>query len=395
MEHEKYFQYFDRAVLNFYRVNSHAYHLKEDDMGGEIRISENWNESMENEHPYIELKFAFRKLENEFICIAVFMPSFKDKVSEKDHRKWIAFHIENPSFHECNSGFERWVDRYINGSWEVDDGPKVKIERELKLVNSLTQIKFGKNFFKHDEYRLVNYPVAENSEEYTKSILELYRLVIDGMVKECIIDLSNHLEIKLTDEKKRLNSLKELLPQTLETKIYKAFNTVNRKRMPIHGIPSKGIVPYPAFDTFNTDLNNICDALGELKKWLENVIDLDSGSCLKRLESLSMFPKLNKPPRPEFKLGKAQRMVGKTIEKIEFGETNFHEDAHQGEALNIYFTDGTAVTFQIGSNAYNIASDYEGIKPSDIHTDIMLFWAEKLMNKKEENNDTPTMAHKA
>ena len=41
MVHEKYFQYFDRALLNFYRVNSHAYHLKEDDMGGEIRISEN------------------------------------------------------------------------------------------------------------------------------------------------------------------------------------------------------------------------------------------------------------------------------------------------------------------------------------------------------------------
>jgi hypothetical protein len=348
MEHEKYFQYFDRAVLNFYRVNSHAYHLKEDDMGGEIRISDNWDESMENEHPYIELKFAFRKLENEFICIAVFMPSFKDKVSEKDHRKWITFHIDNPSFHESNNGFERWVNRYIEGSWDVDDGPKVQIERELKLLNSLTQIKLGKNFFKHDEYRLVNYPVAENSEEYTKSILELYRLVIDGMEKECITDLSNYLKIELTDEKKRLNSLKEILPQALEIKVYKPFNNINRKRMPIHGIPSKGIVPCPAFDKFNTDLKNICNALCELKLWLEDVFNLNSDSCLKRLESMSIFPKFNKPPRPEFKLEKAQRMVGKTIEKIEFGETSIHEDAHQGEALNIYFTDGTAVTFQIG-----------------------------------------------
>ena len=47
MEHEKYFQYLNRAVLNFYRLNSHAYNLKEDDMGGEIHISENWTKSME------------------------------------------------------------------------------------------------------------------------------------------------------------------------------------------------------------------------------------------------------------------------------------------------------------------------------------------------------------
>ncbi len=384
MEHEKYFQYFDRAVLNFYRVNSHAYHLKEDDMGGEICISDNWDERMRDEYPYIELKFAFRKLENKFICIAVFMPSFKDKVSEKDYRKWIAFHIENPSFHKSNNEFDRWVNRYINGSWEVDDGPKIKIERELNLINSLTKIKFETNLFKHKEYRLVNYPVAENSEEYTKSILELYRLVIDGMEVDCIEHISNHLKISLTDKKKRLNSLKEILPHELKLKIYQPINSVYCKRMPIHGIPSKGIVPYPAFETFNTDLKNIYSALFELRLWLENALNLDSESCFKRIESLSIFPKLNKPPRPEFKIGEAQRMVGKTIQRVEFGENSFHEDVHQGEALNIFFKDGTAITFQIGSNAYNIALDYEGIKPSDIHTDIMLFWAEKLKNKKEQ-----------
>jgi len=47
MEYEKYFQYFDRAVLNFYRTNSQAYNLTEDDMGGQIKISNNWNEEME------------------------------------------------------------------------------------------------------------------------------------------------------------------------------------------------------------------------------------------------------------------------------------------------------------------------------------------------------------
>ena len=381
MEHEKYFQYFDRAVLSFYRTNSHAYQLSEDDMGGEITISSEWNESMENEFPHIELKFAFKKLVNETVCLGVFMPSFKDKVSEKDYSKWIGFHIKDPKFHKNNQDFERWINRYINGSWEVDDGPKIQIERELKLINSLTQIKFNLLLFKHDEYRLVNYPVAENSEEYTKSILELYRLIIDGMKEECITELAKYLKKELTDKGKRMNSFKEILPKELLSKIHDPINSIYKKRMPIHGIPTKGIVPFPAFEHFNSDLKNLNNALNELKDWLESIFNLNAESCLQRLESLSLFPKLNKPPRPESKLIEAHRLVGKQIEKVEFGEISFHKDAHLGEAINIFFTDGTAVTIRIGSNAYHIASEHEEIKPSDIHTDIMLFWAEKLEEK--------------
>ena len=38
---------------------------------------------MENEHPYIELKFAFRKLENEFICIAVLCHLLRTRFQKK------------------------------------------------------------------------------------------------------------------------------------------------------------------------------------------------------------------------------------------------------------------------------------------------------------------------
>lgn len=383
MEYERYFQYFDRAVLNFYRANSHAYELNEDDMGGEITVSNQWNDSMKNQFPYIELKFAFRKLVDKKICIGVFMPSFKNKVSEKDYSKWMGFHIRESKFHKENDEFDRWINRYINGSWEVQDGPRVQIERELKLINALTRIQFNIPFFKHDEYRLVNYPIAENSEEYTKSILELYRLIIDSMEKDALIKLADFLKIELTDEGKRLNSLKELLPEELIEIVYKPINLVNRKRMSIHGIPSDGIVAYPAFDTFNSDLKSVHCALNKLKRWLEQILKFNSESCLNRLESLKLFPILNKPPRPESKMSEAQRMVGKQIEKVEFGETEFNEDVHQSESINIYFTDGTAMTIRIGSNACNIASDHNRIKPSDIHTDLMIFWAGKIKNNDE------------
>lgn len=384
MEIDNHIQYFERAVLNYYRTNSHLYHLKEDDMGGEIRVSDNWNEDIEKNFPYIELPFGFRKLENNFICIAIFMPSFIDRVSEKDYSKWMGFHLKNPIFSKSDSAFERWTERYLNGSWEVESGPKVKIEHELKLINSLTKTKFEKQLFKHDEYRLLNYPVAENNEEYTKSILELYRLVIDSMDGNCIIDIANYINIRLTNDKKRLNSLKEIIPEQFKDIIYSPFCRINRQRMPIHGIPSKGIVAFPAFDTFNSELKLLLRGLKKMKEWLESVFNINAESSLRRIGSLSSFPKITNPPMPRSKASAANKMIGKTIEKIEFGEYNPCKEAHKGEALNIYFSDGSAVSLQIGSNAANISYDHDEIKPSDFHTDIMLFWAEKLSQNSKD-----------
>ena len=384
MEQEKYFEYFDRAVLNFYRTNSHAYHLKEDDMGGQIKISDNWEEDMNSKFPFIDLKFAFKKLEDNITCVGIFMPSFKDKISEKDHQKWLAFHLPDPVIHKNNPAFDRWVKRYVLGSWEVDDGPRIKITRELKLINSITRYKFQIHFFKHTDNRLINYPIAENNEEYTKSILELYRLLIDGMSKECIIKIADKQEVELEDNSKRLNSLKEIIPEEYHPLIHKPLNKLNRKRMPIHGLPSKGIKEYPAFDTFNNDLNSVYSSIKNLRIWLEETYDIDAKSALKHFDSLSIFPKFEKPVRPEMKIPLAQQMIGKTIKKVEYGERDSYEEAHEAEGLNIFFTDGTSVSIQIGSNSANIASDYEALSASDFHTDIMLFWANAIKKKSEK-----------
>ena len=79
-DEDKYFQYFYRSVLNHYRTNSHAYKVVEDDIGGQLRVADDWDESMEDEFPFLELHFGFRKLVDNTTCIAMFMPSFADKV---------------------------------------------------------------------------------------------------------------------------------------------------------------------------------------------------------------------------------------------------------------------------------------------------------------------------
>ena len=215
VEYEKYFEYFDRSVLNIYRSSSHIYQVIEDDMGGEIRVTSTWDKQDKEKHPYIELKFGFRKLKDNTTCITLFIPTLKDKIAQNDFSKWIPFHIRNPEFADNDPCFKRFIERYIYGSWDVENGPKFEIIRLIELISTLTKYTLGIAFFKYPENILLNYPSSENTEEYTKANLELYRLVIDGMQKDAIVKLSEYWDMELTDEKKRLNSLKELLPLVL------------------------------------------------------------------------------------------------------------------------------------------------------------------------------------
>ena len=75
MEYEKYFQYFDRPALNFYRTNSHVYELTEDDMGGEITISDQWNEGLENQFPYMTL-LIYSDFENQNTLCCVILKHY-------------------------------------------------------------------------------------------------------------------------------------------------------------------------------------------------------------------------------------------------------------------------------------------------------------------------------
>lgn len=376
--------YFDRSILNKYRTNSHLYILDEDDIGGELHITEFWVEEKQTQFPYIDLSFAFKKLIDNTVCIAIPEIFFERKIAKSEQNSWLASIISKPEFVDNDPEFIRWHNRYINGSWEEEDGPKKQIESLLKLINAVTSIKFKGKFFKHDKFNLVNYPVAENNEQYTLSITNLYRLIIDEMNKDLIISLADFLNIPLTDKSKRLNSLKEILPTDLTNIIHGPINGISKKRKTIHGIRSKGTLPFPAFDTFRSDLKNVSSALNKLKEWFEEITNLNAESCMNRLESLSLFPQLDEKYCHEGTRKSAKMMEGKRINKVEYGATKKNESSHRSEAINIYFDDGTAITIRIGSNASEIAYKYDDLKISDIHTDIMLFWIDKLKSNEKK-----------
>lgn len=378
--YEKYLLYFDRSVLNYYRDNSHVYKVNEDEIGGEIRISLNWKEDDSDKYPYIEIKFGFRKLKNGEICIVVFGPTFLKNTSEKDLKKWKGYIINERQFKEKDDYFNRWVKRYILGSWDVEDGSRKEIENKLDLISALTKYKIGIPLFKCRRSILLNYPKAENEEEYKKANLELYRLIIDGLDKNAIIELAKLLNKTLTEKSKTLNSLKEILPEGLIDKIHIPLKELRDRRSKIHKTPSENIQRLNAFDKFDLDLKNIASCLSELLSWLEEIFNIDAKSCKEREDSMKYFPKFIGPPRPDFKLDDFKKIINKRIKSIEFGEVEKNEDCHESEAIIFHFYDDSTMAIDIHSNAYNLKSEY-GIPPNEVHTSLDILWAKPIKSK--------------
>jgi hypothetical protein len=327
-DNEKYFLYFHRSILSRYRASPNLYSLEEDDMGGSLN---NYNDKKSKSH--YEVRFAFRRLSDRQICVAAFGPDLQ-RLSNKEKYIWYGEQIEIPKFAKRDPDFKRWVERYLEASWNVEDGPIPKIEREVKLLRSLTRQKLGVPLFRSEWNPLIKYPVAENSEAYRDAHLELYRLLIDGMDSAAIVAIAARMQKEVQDPNKTLLALKTILPADIASKVHNPLNNCREVRNKKHGIPSKKIESFPAFDTFNKDIINIAGGLNLLCTWLESILGIKAEICLKREQSMSTsFPKLVGPPKPEFKLGEIKQAEGKIISHIEFGEEEPHPQVHQGEAI--------------------------------------------------------------
>jgi hypothetical protein len=79
-------------------------------------------------------------------------------------------------------------------------------------------------------------------------------------------------------------------------------------------------------------------------------------------------------PRPESKMASLQRTIGKTIERVEWGEENNPPSIHQAESIILHFTDGTSMGIVIGSNVTNLGLGGTKKNPCPLSTDLMVAW---------------------
>ena len=87
-------------------------------------------------------------------------------------------------------------------------------------------------------------------------------------------------------------------------------------------------------------------------------------------------PKIIGPPNPENKLQTILEAVGKTVAAIEYGEVESRRGMHAAEAVVFHFTDGTALSIEVGSNARDLSA-YLDLIPQDVRTDLRPFWTHR------------------
>ena len=101
---------------------------------------------------------------------------------------------------------------------------------------------------------------------------------------------------------------------------------------------------------------------------------MDGERACKPQSTKKWLPRIDRLAEAHYAITKLPTIIGKTVERVEFGFREHHDSAQQSEAMILYFTDGSVLGIDTGSNATNIADDHEGLQSDDFHVDFRLQW---------------------
>ena len=88
---------------------------------------------------------------------------------------------------------------------------------------------------------------------------------------------------------------------------------------------------------------------------IEKEFGVDGKGASARHDAKKWLPRIVGQSRPNYSIVQASRMKGKTIKKVEYGTREHIKEVHGSEAIIIYFTDGSIMGLDTGSNAFNVA----------------------------------------
>lgn len=369
--------FFDQRILAVYKSEPDKYILETDNFEGTLRRVDDNDEGAVAED-YIDIRFGYRTLASGNLALVVYLPDLVEK-SASHVKQWAGYHLEDPEWTaELDPRFQMWKDRYLEGSWEVENGPRYHLENIIATINALCIEVIGKALFMFSNNPALNFPVAQNTHAYEDAHRELYNYIIDGLDKQTIGLIATHQNLGLNlNSDNTVKALKRALPMLpTASLLWEAFNTVSdARRLAGHKVRPKAN-RFHAFEEFTKDLEMVVGGFKELQATLENVLGMDGERACKRQSAKKWLPRIdrNRLPKANYAITKLPAIIGKTVERVEFGFCEHHDGAHQSEAMILFFTDGSILGIDTGSNAGNIAHKYEGLQPDDFHADFILTW---------------------
>ncbi len=382
--------YFDQQVLASYRAEPEKYELKTDSFEGQVTLTRSYSAELEragDTDKYLDVRFGYRTLETGDLAIVVWLPDIFN--ASKHLSRWRGFQLEDPCWTSTQDDrFTKWVARYIFGSWDIDNGPKHYIGEAIDTINGLTMEAVGIALYKNRIDSSLAFPAAENSHRYQDAHENLYRYLIDGLSKECLEKIATHLgRNENFHNDKTLRALSRLMPQLAEPSTFAAaMSTVSeQRRLASHSVRQPA-VRFPAFSTFTRDLEACLAGVHELQLILETLLGMDATAARKRHEAKARLPNMDRPVQRLASVLDAFQMVGKTISKVEVAEREEWSEVHNSEVIVIHFTDGSILAIETGSNARNITSQRDDLRPEDIYIDFRLSWVPPLTSENAKDN---------
>jgi hypothetical protein len=362
--------FFDQQALASYRNEADKYKLKTDHFEGRLEKSDT-NTSNDR----LNIRFGYRTRTNSDLALAVFLPDLQ-AASPNHQNRWIGFLLEDSDLADApDPRFEMWTARYLDGSWNVDNGPLYSIKNTIEVINALCNEVVGKPLFKYPDNPTLHFPAAQNTHAYQDAHRELYGYVIDGLDKDTISLIGAHTGVPLNlKNDNTLKAIKRVLPVLVNSDFERALDTISgQRRLAGHGVRPTA-QPFQAFEQFTSDLEAVVQGLKELLTVLETALGMNGETSRKRQEAKAYLPRIDRPPEPHYSITQLPAIKGKTVERVEFGIREPIEGVHQSEAMILHFTDGSSLGIDTGSNATNVAENYAGLRAEDFHVDFMLRW---------------------
>lgn len=363
-------------MLHLYTNHPDKYELDTAYYGGVLKTTEDYYYKLESldrlNECILQIRFAYHRKEDGTECIEVFAPDL-DKVSEIELKKWRPFFVQKSLLVEKDERYEKWYDRYINGSWNIPIEPRRQLSYVIKKINACCKTLVELALYTAVPDNAIIYPNSQNTYAYENAHQILYGFLVDSLSRECLLEFASLRNKTIADAKKmRLPTLLRHVFSEFDkqSKLHTLLAKVSEERAkPSHGVRDPA-EEFNAFENLWSDLEIAVEAYEELLALIESEFNVSAEHELKRHEIMEGLPKIDGDVHQLSAIRKATRMESKIVEKVSFGMREKIEDVQQTEVLYLHFTDGEILAIRTVSNI------------AEILVEFLLEWVPAPSNKK-------------